>query len=50
MQEIVILRFSQELTMREIADIVNLPMWTVQSQLRLALKILKKEMGEKDCE
>ena len=50
MQEIVILRFSQELTMREIADIVNLPMRTVQSQLRLALKILKKEMGEKDCE
>lgn len=50
MQEIVILRFSQELTMREIADIVNLPMRTVQSQLRLALKILKKEMGEKDRE
>lgn len=50
MQEIVILRFSQELTMREIADIVNLPMRTVQSQLRLALKKLKKEMGENDCE
>lgn len=47
-QEIIILRFSQELTMREIAEIVNLPMRTVQSQLRLALKKLKKEMKEKE--
>lgn len=47
-QEIIILRFSQELTIREIAEVVDLPMRTVQSQLRLALKKLKKEMKEKE--
>lgn len=45
-QEIVVLRFSQELSMREIAKIINLPMRTVQSQLRSALKKLKKEMNK----
>lgn len=50
MQEIIILRFSQELTMREIAEVVNIPMRTVQSQLRLALKKLKKEFGESNYE
>lgn len=44
LQEIVILRYAQELTMREIAEIVNQPLRTVQSRLRRALKRLKKEM------
>lgn len=45
LQEIVILRYAQELSMREIAQIVNLPMRTVQSRLRSALKKLKKELS-----
>lgn len=43
LQEIVILRYAQELTIREIAGIVNLPLRTVQSKLRSALKRLRKE-------
>lgn len=49
MQEIVILRFLQELTIREISQVVNLPLRTVQSRLRSALKRLKKEL-EKEKE
>ncbi|MDO5411502.1 MAG: RNA polymerase sigma factor [Lachnospiraceae bacterium] len=45
-QEIVILRFGQDLTMREIAWITGLPLRTVQSRLRSALKNLKKEFEE----
>ena len=45
LQEIVMLRYAQELSMREIAQIVNLPMRTVQSRLRSALKKLKKELS-----
>jgi len=43
-QEIIILRYSQELSLREIAQIVDLPLRTVQSQLRSALKKLKKAL------
>lgn len=43
-QEIVLLRFGQELTLREIAKIVHLPLRTVQSKLRCAMKKLKSEM------
>ncbi len=46
LQEIVLLRFGQDLTLREIAQIVNLPLRTVQSRLRSALKQLKKEFEE----
>jgi len=42
--ELVILRFSQELRLREIAQITGLPLRTVQSRLRRALKMLEKEM------
>lgn len=45
-QEIVILRFGQELTLREIADVVGLPLRTVQSRLRSALKQIKKDFGK----
>lgn len=44
MQEIVVLRFLQELTLREISQVVGLPLRTVQSRLRTALKKLKKEL------
>ena len=43
-QEIVLLRFGQELTLREIAGVLHLPLRTVQSRLRAALKRLKKEI------
>lgn len=45
-KEIVLLRFGQDLTLREIAKVVNLPLRTVQSRLRAALKKLKKEFEE----
>lgn len=45
-QEIVILRFSQNFTLREIAITINQPLRTVQSKLRLALKKLREEMNE----
>ncbi len=43
-QEIVILRFGQELKLREIADIMGMPMRTVQSKLRAALKEIKAQL------
>lgn len=43
-REIVILRFSQDLKIREIAEITGNNLRTVQSRLRAALKKLKKEV------
>lgn len=51
--EIVFLRFSQELKLREIAETMGIPLRTVQSRLRRALKLLRTEMeqgGETDEE
>ena len=51
-REIVLLRFAQDLTLRESADVLGLPLRTVQSRLRAALKYLKKilkEGGETDA-
>lgn len=47
-QELIILRFGQELTIREIAEITNIPLRTVQSRLRSALKQLKRELERGD--
>lgn len=47
LREIVFLRFSQELKLREIGQVLNLPLRTVQSRLRKALKLLEKEMEER---
>lgn len=44
LREIVLLRFSQELTLREIAEITHLPLRTAQSRLRTALKLIKKQL------
>ncbi len=44
-REIVLLRFGQDLTLREIAEVLHLPLRTVQSRLRSALKKLKAELG-----
>ncbi len=45
-REIVILRFGQELTLREIAAVTDTPLRTVQSRLRAALKELQKQMED----
>ena len=50
LREIVILRFSQELKLGEIAKITDLPMRTVQSRLRKSLKLLKKELEGREKE
>lgn len=44
-QEIVILRFGQDLKLREIADIMGMPMRTVQSKLKAALKKIKTQLA-----
>lgn len=48
-RELILLRYQQDLTMREIAQILDIPLRTVQSRLRLAHKelehILRKEKG-----
>lgn len=46
LQEIILLRFMQQLTLREIGQILDLPLRTVQSRLRKALKQLKKQWKE----
>lgn len=48
LQEVVILRFGQELTLREIAAVVDAPLRTVQSRLRAALSRLKKTIKEEE--
>lgn len=48
LKEIVLLRFGQDLTIREISKIVDQPLRTVQSRLRSALKQIKKEMGKEE--
>lgn len=49
-REIVLLRFGQDLTLREIAEVLHLPLRTVQSRLRSALKKLKAELGALETE
>lgn len=50
LQEIVILRFGQELTMREIAEITGTPLRTVQTRLRKALRQIEQEWQQIDPE
>lgn len=46
LRELVVLRFAQQLKLREIAQVTGLPMRTVQSRLRTALKILKTQLEQ----
>lgn len=46
LQELVLLKYGQDLTMREIAQATGLPLRTVQSRLRRALKVLKEAYRE----
>lgn len=45
-QELIRLRFGQDLKLREIAEILNLPARTVQSRLRAAMKKLESRLKE----
>lgn len=45
-REVVLLRFGQDLTLREISAVLNVPLRTVQSRLRAALKKLKQGFQE----
>ena len=47
-RELVLLRFAQQLKLREIAEITGLPLRTVQSRLRAALKTLKMQLEKED--
>lgn len=44
MRELILLRYGQELTLREIADITGLPLRTVQTKLRRAVKVMRKAL------
>ena len=44
-QELVLLKYGQELTLREIAALTELPIRTVQTKLRRALIKMKKALG-----
>lgn len=48
MKEIVLLKYGQDLTLREIAEVLHLPMRTVQSRLRRALKYLRTSLEEQN--
>lgn len=48
-RELVILRYGQDLTLREISQVTNLPLRTVQSKLRSALKKLKTQLEGGSC-
>lgn len=49
-RELIILRYVHELKIREIAEILNLPIRTVQSRLRAALKNLERNYRKESCE
>ena len=48
-REVVYLKYAQELSFREIAEILGIPARTVQSRLRISLKKLRKKGGKAGC-
>lgn len=44
MRELILLRYGQELTLREIAAVTRLPLRTVQTRLRKAVKLMREAM------
>lgn len=45
-RELIVLRYAQQLKLREIAQVTGLPLRTVQSRLRAVLKTLKSKLSE----
>lgn len=48
-KEILLLRFAQDLTLREIAQVTQLPLRTAQSRLRSGLKQMKRKLEKEGC-
>lgn len=48
LKEVIILRFVNELSLREIAELLEKPLRTIQSQLRKGLKMIEYEMQKGD--
>lgn len=48
LKEVILLRFAQDLTIREIAEITDVPLRTAQSRLNRALKQIRKELTENE--
>lgn len=44
-RELVLLKYGQDLTLREIADITGLPLRTVQTRIRRAMRKMHKKLG-----
>ncbi|HHV08693.1 MAG TPA: RNA polymerase sigma factor [Clostridiales bacterium] len=47
-REVVLLRFAHDLKVREIAEVIGVPMRTVQSRLRSALKRIERDFGKEE--
>lgn len=47
-RELVLLRYGQELSLREISTVTNLPLRTVQTKLRRALNKMKKALDDEN--
>lgn len=47
-RELVLMRFAQQLKLKEIAQVTGLPLRTVQSRLRSALKTLKSQLEKEE--
>ncbi len=47
-REVVLLRFVHELKIREISEVIGIPMRTVQSRLRSALKRIERDFGKEE--
>lgn len=46
LKEVILLRFGQDLTLKEIAQVLHLPMRTIQSRLRRALQKLRTSLEQ----
>ncbi|MBQ9327202.1 MAG: RNA polymerase sigma factor [Solobacterium sp.] len=46
LREVILLRFGQDLTIREIAELTGVPLRTAQSRLNRAIKLIRKELSD----
>ena len=48
LKEVILLRFAQDLTIREIAEVTDVPLRTAQSRLNRAIKQIRKELADNE--
>lgn len=48
MREVIVLRFFQELKIKEIAQILNIAVPTVKYRLKKALELMRQELGKEE--